>query len=479
MRAAPFDGLLDAIGSRSGTVRDGWVAVRDRLAAVRDRLAAFRSRWIVVRDQWTTVRDRLTAVSDRSPVWYVLRELAFLARFLLFVLVARLTRHRGRDPDLWVFGASGGTAFADNGKYLFLHVAANEPSIRPVWTSKNRAVVALLRRNGYEAYHAYSPRGIALTCRAGVVLLTQGLRDVNMACAGGATIVQLWHGIALKRIGWDAERGDTPWPIRWAHRYLSGQISQVHVPSHTVSDTFASGLGVERDRIVVTGYPRNDALVRDVPGATLGVDEASLRRLERCAAAGRVVLFLPTWREFGGRLVDHLDLASLDDLLAAQNAHCFVKPHPMEPFDVDDGAYERIWTIPPSSEPYPLLRYADVLLTDYSSVYFDFLALDRPIVFYPYDLDAYRSRRGFYFAYDEVTPGPTARTFPELCRHLERALDGTDDFGAERARIRERFFAHPAGTHADHVYRAIRIRTSGRELPASLAYTAEPPSSSD
>ncbi|WP_128476045.1 CDP-glycerol glycerophosphotransferase family protein [Halorussus pelagicus] len=332
-----------------------------------------------------------------------------------------------RKETLWVFGAQGGAAFADNAKYLYLHVAAECPEIRPVWLSKDPEVVHELQTVGFEAYHCYSARGVALALRAGVVFLTQGHRDLAMPAAAGAFAVLLWHGVPLKRISWDAEFLDLPGPVRRAQADMAVEFDLLTVPGAGVADQFASGLRIDRERMAVGGYPRNDALFAEFPGEEVGIDAAALARVRDLAEKRALVFYLPTFREWtDNSAADRLDFAALDSFLAERDATLVVKTHPRDSLDVPHGL-SQIVALPETSDIYPFLRYADALVTDYSSVYFDYLLLDRPVVFYPYDLAEYRARRGFYFDYESVTPGPVADSFEDLLAGLDRALDAAAD----------------------------------------------------
>jgi CDP-glycerol glycerophosphotransferase (TagB/SpsB family) len=381
---------------------------------------------------------------------------SFLAQWILYrtILLLEPLRERlpglGRDPALWAFGARGGEAFAGNSKYLYLHVAAERPAVRPVWLSKDRTVVADLQSAGYEAYHCYSLRGLALTLRASVVVLTQGHRDLAMPCCAGAFAVQLWHGVPLKRISWDAEFPDLPRPIRRVHADMADQMDLLVVPGSALVDTFASGLRIDPDRMALAGYPRVDALDRAIPGEDMGGDADALARVRDLADESRVVAYLPTYRARTDESVaDHLDFGALDDFLADRDATLVVKTHPKESLDVPDDC-SRVVSLPPATDPYPLLRRADALVTDYSSAYVDFLARDRPVVFYPYDFDEYRARRGFYLDYDAVTPGPVARTFAGLLDGLDRALADPDADAERRRAVRRRLLdADPSASDGD------------------------------
>lgn len=401
-----------------------------------------------------------------------LSRVLLVAGCALHWVVARLSGLWGRDPSLWVFGARSGEAFADNAKYLYLHVASAHPEIRPVWLSKDGAIVSDLRGRGYEAYHSYSPRGMVLNLRAGVVLVTHGLRDVNLWCSGGAKTVMLWHGTALKHVSWDSHFPDESLPVRLAHGYTHRALDLVTVTAESMVPVFASAFRIDPGRIAVTGYPRNDALFEPTPGAEIGIDRSVHRRVERLASEHTVLLYLPTFRDSSeSTALDVLDLPALGRLLECHDAYLLVKTHPNETLDPDSVPSERVVCLPETADSHLLLPHADALISDYSSVVFDYLLLDRPLVFYAPDLEEYRAERGFYFDYGEVTPGPVARSPSALLRSVERVLDGADTYAGDRARVRERF-CHTDGNRSEAVYEAtcrLLASTSSWPVESSLA----------
>ena len=349
-----------------------------------------------------------------------------------------------RDDTLWVFGAKGGAGFADNSKYLFVYTATERSHLRAVWLSRNDRVIEELQARGYEAYHADSVRGIALNLRAGVAFVSHGLADVNKWCCGGATTVSLWHGVGLKKVGWDYGF-KTDRPSVWLRRYLVWRLftqpDWVVVTSEAMVEPFASAFLKPPERMLVTGYPRNDALTGALSTTEFETDDI-YERCERLYENSTVLVYTPTYREETDQYVrDHLDLAALDRRLAELDAYLVVKLHPWEAMDVGPDEFARI--VPMSSEldVYPLLRYTDALITDYSSIYFDYLLLDRPIVFYPFDLAEYRAAREFYLDYERVTPGPVATDFDELVASIETLFED-DTFADDRQRVRNQFLQH-------------------------------------
>jgi len=399
------------------------------------------------------LRGRLT---DRWQTWQSRVDL--LWQWVVYLVVGRLSTFWSRDQRLWVFGAHAGRDFVDNAKYLYLWTAANRPSIRPVWLSRNDTVVETLQKQGYEAYHATSLRGRYLTLRAGVVAVTHGLRDVHMGSTAGAMLVQLWHGLPLKTVAWDAEWADEPWLVRRCHEYMAAEIDLVTVPSTEAIEPLSSGLGVDPDRFVVTGYPRTDVFA-DCEGATLTVDDGRIKAIKDRASDSQTVFYLPTFRgSEGTSFVEAFDTAAIGARLTACDAHLYIKAHPSEPVTAA-ADHPRIHWLPSSVDPYLVLPHANVLVTDYSSVFFDYLAVDRPIVFFAYDRSAYAAHRGFYFEYDEITPGPIVSDSKSLATALNDAVSaaagGDDPYATDRRRLRSRFCPVPSGTASETVFEAI------------------------
>ncbi|MGN8218723.1 CDP-glycerol glycerophosphotransferase family protein [Halococcus morrhuae DSM 1307] len=374
-----------------------------------------------------------------------------------------------RNERLWMFGARGGEAFLDNSKHLYLHALESCPNVRPVWLAKDDELVAELQSHGYEAYHAYSTRGIFLNLRAELVFVSHGVADVNRWCCGGATVVCLWHGVALKQLGWDHAYGtESRWWrfVQRCKRTITDRYSYFTVTSEAMVEPFVSAFDLNPKQVVVTGYPRNDALVDDgtVPG--LSADESVRETLAALPVESDVLLYLPTYHAATEQYVlDHIDLPTLDEFLLGIDAYLLVKLHPSERLDTDFTAFDRLIPLPGTADAYSILPKTDALITDYSSVYFDYLLLDKPIVFYPFDLDDYRSKRGFYLDYEAVTPGPIASDFDELCSSIETVLDN-DEHAAERKAVRERFMQPSSVNRSTAIVQ--RFSSSGeRGIPTS------------
>ena len=149
---------------------------------------------------------------------------------------------------------------------------------------------------------------------------------------------------------------------------------------------------------------------------------------------------MPTFRDVGGDFFESagFDFDLLNIAMADLNGVFYIKVHPnagLDGFCLDH--YDNIKVVPASADPYPLMPYVDVLITDYSSIYIDFLLLNKPIVFFAFDLQHYlASCRDMYFEYEEVTPGKRATCFKQLLT----SLNEVDLFNNQRVALKEKFW---------------------------------------
>ena len=104
------------------------------------------------------------------------------------------------------------------------------------------------------------------------------------------------------------------------------------------------------------------------------------------------------------------------------------------------------------------LLETDILITDYSSSYFDYLLLNRPIIFAPFDLDSYLNQeRGFYFDYDSHTPGEKALNWDELLSCIENSVNNPDNYKKQRQKLCKEFFEYMDGKDLGRIFSELRL----------------------
>lgn len=338
-----------------------------------------------------------------------------------------------RTPKLWVFGAWDGKFFIDNSRWLFLYLIRERSEIAVKWITRNKGLCRELRSLGLPAFHFWSAAAIWYCIRAGVYVYDSYTNAINHWLSNGAFLVNLWHGVPLKRIERDIPVENHPcYRVNYAplvqrtilsarYHWLTRKPDLLVSTSPYVTAVFRRAFGVDEKHIAVTGYPRNDLLFGGDDGIVrlrCERDIANQLRTER----RNVIGYMPSFRDCS-KSNPPIQWGTLSEFLSARGALLVVKMHPFDRSYVDTRG-SVLW-IPPEVDCTLLLSQVDILISDYSSVIFDFALLDRPIILFPYDLEDYTLKdRGFYEAYQEVAPGPVCRTFDELLQALELVLCG-------------------------------------------------------
>jgi CDP-glycerol glycerophosphotransferase (TagB/SpsB family) len=306
----------------------------------------------------------------------------------------------------------------------------------------------------------YSIGGIWCYFRANHVFYTHGAL-FNYAPPKRKVVVNLWHGMPIKKI--------------W--RGVAGSQLPKSTFLISTSDFFsgvlmrASGFGPER--LLATGLPRNDVLTCERPEAT-----ASAKRLR--GRADHLIFFLPTYRSSarGFLTEDGTETHTILSLIPAEadrlhawlernRCRMIVKPHPMsvnagKPF-TDDAHWamldERI-LFREGLGLYELLGKADLLVTDVSSVYVDFLITGRPQILYFPDRERYEQTRGLLLQpLSDYAPGPIAGNYEELEKSLDMWMSGEDPWRERRMRLRDLMVPRSPRSAAASLVSALGMRS--------------------
>jgi CDP-glycerol glycerophosphotransferase (TagB/SpsB family) len=336
-----------------------------------------------------------------------------------------------------------------------------------------------------------SLKGLWTALRAGVYVFDFRSSDISYALSGGATRVNLWHGIPLKRIERDIEDPQHPLnkarhgslPARVVYSWVDPQIYEhadfIVATGPDPARFFQTAFAMRQDQVLLTGYPRNDALFRDewTTTASSAIDRSINRQLQRDREEGiKVIGYFPTWRDVtmvkGSWFQVPLPVEQLERVLAEHNAKLYCKLHQSSRAVLDGAdACKHIEMLPSQVDIYQQLPLMDALITDYSSVYFDYLLLDRPIIFYAPDLDAYRRYRTFYYEYDNATPGPKTFSEDELVCTLKNLLSDYDravsEWASQRERVRQLVHSFTDGHSAKRCMTEIIARIGNGPSPTS------------
>ncbi|MDU0312706.1 CDP-glycerol glycerophosphotransferase family protein [Phycicoccus sp. M110.8] len=380
-----------------------------------------------------------------------------------------------RRNDRWVVGSAFGVH--DGALALVREVARRSPAPSVTWLTGSPGDEHRAEDLGLLHAPRGSLRGWWLTQRAGVVVVTHGFGDVNRYAVHGAVVVQLWHGAPLKRLHLDSPAAlDFPMigrvpavraALRGMYRRGTRRISVLPVSSDIIAPRLASAFGLPAERVPVLGEPRTDVLFAGTPAER---GQQARQRLVSAVGAlpgGPVVLYAPTWRDGGHDpdVPDREEWSRLEAWLERRDGTLLVRQHPL-----GAGRYTprspRVRLVPASVEPEvnAVLWAVDALVTDYSSILFDFAVTGRPIVFFASDVEQYSLSHGLYEPYDSLTGGTTSVSWEQTLSHLDAVLDEGAQRDAALARSRaiaDRYHSHRDGRSAarivDHVLALTRV----------------------
>ena len=356
----------------------------------------------------------------------LLKKCRLISKRTLVVTIHFLSKFVPKSSKLVVFGGENGQGFRGNTKYLFLEMAQN-PKLRCVWISRNNRVISMLTKQGYEAHKHHSLKGIYYQLRAKLVIHSHSINDdFSKSFLGGAISYNTWHGVGLKKV-WGANRNTFSYKILHERNVLKryfgtlvvktnqAKVNYVVSTSEAVSSYYPETFLVPKEKVLQLGQVRNDVFFNETEE-----DEA----IPDWIRNEKIIMYMPTHRNFGKLETDInlvFDFEKLNDLCAKTGHKFLIKRH-MYSSGQAPTVYEHIIDI--SQQPYDpqlLLKYTDILVTDYSSCYTDYLLLDRPVLFYSYDLNLYLQKSNeMYFNYFDVTPGPKVNEFSELLHELEQ-----------------------------------------------------------
>ncbi|MGB2631165.1 MAG: CDP-glycerol glycerophosphotransferase family protein [Candidatus Omnitrophota bacterium] len=367
-----------------------------------------------------------------------------------------------KSKNIWVFGAWFGGTYSDNSKYLFEYVNKNQPGIRAIWLTTSKNTLELLRKKGYKAYRTYSLRGCWLSMRAKVGVICVSNRDINWYTMAGKIIVNLWYGAPLKKVVYDDTI--TYERLSGAHLFffpfLKKKWDLVVAPSHAVKKIMAGALRIPGGNIAVTGYPRNDVFFKEKTVETPFDEKLSEYRKKGL----KIGIYMPTHRKEGRSSILSLLVDEIEDLnleLKKKQVILLVKLHyyhlkEIEKLQLDHSNIYFIKNEDIEQDIYSILPLTDFMITDYSSVYFDYLLLDRPVIFAPFDMDDYiKVDRELYYDYNEITPGPKANSWKDVLRWVDDCVSSPDKYRSDRERVREIIHEYRDGDNSKRVYEKI------------------------
>jgi CDP-glycerol glycerophosphotransferase (TagB/SpsB family) len=311
-----------------------------------------------------------------------------------------------------------------------------------------------------EVVYANSLRGFLLFFRTKNVIISYGTSAaafkpfyLHEKCKN---IIYMGHGTPVKRIGLQ-----TPVWRKHGKKFQLQKYSYLTACSDVECLMLASGFDVELDRIWITGLPRTDYLLNPkIQNPEILKNHPYLEK--------KIILYAPTWREYGYKTqffpFKDFDAKKIEDFLEQNDAYILIRGHKEDikrnslnkEFDI--FSIERV--LPAEQAQFPdvnqLLPFVDQLVTDYSSILVDFLLLNRPVCFLPYDLEQYNSYKGILLDYEKTTPGAKAFTQEEFLNHLKIYMEKPQTDEKWRQEVCDMYHHHQDGKSCERIYQRLK-----------------------
>ncbi|MCM3668083.1 CDP-glycerol glycerophosphotransferase family protein [Mesobacillus maritimus] len=328
------------------------------------------------------------------------------------------------DKKLVVFESFLGKQYSDNPRAIYEYLKENHPEYKLYWSADKKYL-----RNFKDKDINFVPRftiqWLFIMARAKFWVSNSRL-PLWIPKPNHTVYLQTWHGTPLKRLAADMEEVHMPGTntVKYKKNFLKEASNWDYLISPNSYSTEIFRRAFQFDRTMIeSGYPRNDYLYQANNQETI----AALKERFGIPEDKKVILYAPTWRDdqFYGKgkykFDLELDLYKLreelgDEYVIILRMHYLVAENfdlgPHVGFAYDFSNYEDIRE---------LYLVSDLLITDYSSVFFDYANLRRPMIFFVYDIDNYRDKlRGFYFDFEEQAPGPLTKTTEEVIEHIKQ-----------------------------------------------------------
>lgn len=379
---------------------------------------------------------------------------------ILNVIIKLFTFWIHKNPKRILIGLWRGNRFADNARYCYFELI-KIPDLEVNLVVNDRKLYKILKANNIRVVKKYSLKSIYLHLTSKYHVIDQDHKGLLGYLSVNAVRLNLWHGIPLKKI-WklDLESKQKKNKLAYYIEKLNQKIRKLCKGYCSVgrwyiyelltpskfdwNNLFSRCVFSDLVKPLYCRYPRVDFLQDNIGSYLLEIEEEYLKQIKKAKKENKkIVFYAPTFRD--GTDTKILGTDSIEEFnkcikfLDKINVVLMVKMHAVETAKAKD--LKNCIFLDSKCDISVFMKYADCLITDYSSVYFDYLVFDKPILFYPYDYDFYQnSDRGFMIDYMEYTPGEKVYNIKELCSAIEKISNNCwdDNYSKERDILKQK-----------------------------------------
>ena len=405
----------------------------------------------------------LNNLLPKIKIMRISKLLRINSQFFLDVLIFHLSKlFRAKvDDNLIIFGSTNGKAFMGNPKYIYNYLKQNT-NYKLIWFSKSKSLIRELKLNGIKCVYNFSIEAVRLLRKARAVFVSHGYEDIlPIKFSPRSVTIQTWHGGDIKIIG------NHPYYTKYIYSKWT-TLLRAKLRDHQMFDYLLSTSGSERpleilssalrfpkERILSFGYPRNDIFF------ALDLDLIKKLRDKYNISNNfkRIILYAPTYREvFTTKDPFSSDaFIKINHFCKKTNSIFLIKAHINESI-IKLESLGNIHILNKDSDTQEILCITDILITDYSSIYHDFLLLNRPVLLYTYDYDEYVSKRGIYYdKLEEIAPGPILYTSDELLDALNNIDEIKKKYEKKSEELRNYFNKYIDGKSTERLLKFLKL----------------------
>lgn len=287
---------------------------------------------------------------------------------------------------------------------------------------------------------------------AGVIFLEDYHKPIyGLSFKKSTKVIQLWHACgAFKKFAYAALSGEDSNPIELERRAHSSYTNVITSSSY-LNEIYAESFGVPLSSVKDIGVPRTDIFFNKSRIEKISVEYQKI--FDRSKVN---VLYAPTFRghsSIRGSFSLNIDWSAFDKNFFEKH-RLLIKLHPVvknvHP-NIPESLKNKVFILDSTYKANDLMIFSDILITDYSSLIFEYSLLNKPIIYYPYDLDSYFRERGFYFPYEEYAYGEVVSSSKQIPDAIINATDKYKKYESHRKIFREKFMSSCDGKSAERL----------------------------
>ncbi len=366
-----------------------------------------------------------------------------------------------KQKNLVLCNAWFGQKYIDNPMYMYEYLL-NQREYKVCWLTKNSEVYEKLKKEGKPVVMMNSLSGIIKQIRAQAVFSTVQFSDYNQWLLTNTIYIDLGHGHPIKNPG----KHLTQEPMLSIQESLLKNLYYYGIKaSKFAKEKYKDVVAVADEHIYISDFARNDVFIDE------SLRNGKNRIVDKVKKERKAIIYMPTHRSDGKKKIqinDILPLVDIDNFCEKNNFVFIIKKHFYHRNEKEDlSQFRHIYDLTQEDlDPQVLLYQADILISDYSACYIDYLLLNRPIMFYHYDIKYFEANeRSIYLPFAKLDFAPKANDKSEFIEKMERAINNDGYYKAKRETFTPQYFDNQYQCNGRHKVKLILDELMKKHYP--------------